>query len=287
LKEADRWLNLDSTSSAAKFKRIKVSTHPRLEQVLVMFIEHCNQANVTVTNDIIRVEAQNTASMMGITDFSISNGWLEKFKKRNDIKSQIRLGEAGEAAGLDFDSMRTELQSILANWDENNIFNCDETALFWKLEPKRTMVKGGGRQARKKKPKDRVTVMLATSVNGEKLPPVFIHKYQTPAALRGLDKSTFPVHYYWNAKGWMMTSIFDNWVKHLDNKMRRINRSIILLCDNAASHQLKSDTILTHVTLHFLPPNTTTHLQPCNAGIIYSFKANYRQLLWRIKKISD
>jgi len=82
-------------------------------------------------------------------------------------------------------------------------------------------------------------------------------------------------------KGWMMTSIFDNWVKHLDNKMRRINRSIILLCDNAASHQLKSDTILTHVTLHFLPPNTTTHLQPCDAGIIYSFKANYRQLLCR------
>ena len=85
------------------------------------------------------------------------------------------------------------------DYEEENIFNADETALFWKLEPKKTLAKE--RQTGKKKSKDRVTVMLAVSATGEKLTPVFIHKFKDPVALRGIDKSTLPVHYYANSKG--------------------------------------------------------------------------------------
>ena len=38
---------------------------------------------------------------------------------------------------------------------------------------------------------------------------------------------------------------------------------------------------LTNVKLFYLPLNTTTHLQPMDAGIIRSFKANYKQLFCR------
>src|SRR6266540_1595025 len=34
---------------------------------------------------------------------------------------------------------------------------------------------------------------------------------------------------------------------------------------------------LTNIKLVYLPPNTITHLQPMNAGIIHSFKAKYKQ----------
>ena len=34
---------------------------------------------------------------------------------------------------------------------------------------------------------------------------------------------------------------------------------------------------LTHVEVAFLPPNTTSHLQPLDAGIIASFKSHFKR----------
>ena len=57
--------------------------------------------------------------------------------------------------------------------------------------------------------------------------------------------------------------------------MQRQKRNILLLIDNAACHSLYEDTNLSNITVHYLPPNTTAHLQPCDAGIVYSFKVNF------------
>ena len=74
----------------------------------------------------------------------------------------------------------------------------------------------------------------------------------------------------------MKSDIFERWVKSLDDVFWRNHRQILLLVDNAASHIVREES--EHVKIHFLPPNTTAHLQPCDAGIINSFKVHYRKL---------
>ena len=53
-----------------------------------------------------------------------------------------------------------------------------------------------------------------------------------------------------------------------------VGRKIALLIDNCPAHPSISD--LTKVQLVFLPPNTTSVLQPMDQGVIRSLKAHYR-----------
>jgi hypothetical protein len=170
------------------------------------------------------------------------------------------------------------LKSLIAQYDLNDVYNADETALYWKLEPSKSL--SGGPITGTKKPKDRITIMLACNATGtHKLPAVFIHKYKNPKCIRNIDKKTLPVWYYWNNSSWMQRSIFQTWIKQVNEQMRRQQRNILLLVDNVSSHQLGENEVLSNIRLHFLPPNTTAHLQPIDQGIIHSFKSNYRKFL--------
>lgn len=54
--------------------------------------------------------------------------------------------------------------------------------------------------------------------------------------------------------------------------MRITNRKILLLMDNASCHQADNINELSNVRVHFLPPNTTSIIQPMDQGILYSLK---------------
>ncbi|QRV94802.1 tigger transposable element-derived protein 6 [Ceratobasidium sp. AG-Ba] len=60
--------------------------------------------------------------------------------------------------------------------------------------------------------------------------------------------------------------------------MQQQDRHVLLLCDNASSHSLNGASY-SHIEVAYLPPNLTSWLQPMDAGIIRTFKANYRRLL--------
>src|SRR3954468_4162028 len=52
-------------------------------------------------------------------------------------------------------------------------------------------------------------------------------------------------------------------------------RKVLLLIDNCPAHP-KDHAVLQNTHIHFLPPNMTSKLQPCDAGIIRSLKGHYR-----------
>lgn len=85
----------------------------------------------------------------------------------------------------------------------------------------------------------------------------------------------------------MTQIVFLEWLKAFD--LRMANRKVLLIMDNCSAHVLLAelpDRIqLRNTTVFYLPPNTTSKLQPCDAGIIRNLKAYYRRsfnrLLWQ------
>ena len=88
-----------------------------------------------------------------------------------------------------------------------------------------------------------------------------------------------PVDYQANKNAWKTGEIWSEWLKKVDSRMRRQKRQIVMLCDNCAAHT--SDVCMTNVKLVFLPPNTTSLIQPMDQGIIANFKRHYRSLVGR------
>jgi hypothetical protein len=76
--------------------------------------------------------------------------------------------------------------------------------------------------------------------------------------------------------------IFNDWLEKFNSKMKARNRKVLLLLDNAPSHitpeNEDGNMPFSNVTVHFLPPATTSHLQPMDAGIIQNMKVHYRRL---------
>jgi hypothetical protein len=285
LKNSNKWLDIDPNSYKATLKKSRPSPLINIEETLILWIEKALESNLTITGAIIQQKALNFADLLSYPDFKASQGWLENFKHRYSIKAFNKHGEAQSTPISEIPQMREDLREVLRQYRREDIFNCDETALFWKMEPNRglsTQPLSGI-----KKNKDRVTILLTCNSTGtEKLNPLFIHKFQNPRPLRGIRKDTLPVDYYWNNTSWMQISIWNNYLKKLNKKMQNENRNILLLVDNAPTHTLTEDVILTNITIHYLPPNTTTHLQPCDAGIIHSFKAHYKKLFLKKKIIN-
>ena len=83
-------------------------------------------------------------------------------------------------------------------------------------------------------------------MTGEKLKLLVIGKSRQPRCFNGLDSAKLPVDYKFNRKAWMNSGIF-------------------VFVDNAPSHpKIKLD----NAKLVFLPPNTTSKIQPMDQGII-------------------
>ena len=96
---------------------------------------------------------------------------------------------------------------------------------------------------------------------------------ESARCFRGVNVS---MPYKSNAKAWM-TGVW--WVRTLDAKMRIImkERNILLIIDNCPAHPVIE--YLTNIEVAYLPPYTTSQIQPCNQGIIQALKHSYRMKL--------
>ena len=82
-------------------------------------------------------KAREFGGMLGLVTFQYSSGWLEKFKKRFSIKQFQFKGECASASQAIVAECRAEMNKYIlefaAKHGLENIWNLDETALFFRL----------------------------------------------------------------------------------------------------------------------------------------------------------
>ena len=103
------------------------------------------------------------------------------------------------------------LKTIAGEYEEENIFNMDETGLFWRQPP----TSGLGTQVRpgQKKEKARITLVICVNATGsERFPIWMIGTAKNPRSLKGINLQALGGVWTSNKKAWMTAFIMGQWL---------------------------------------------------------------------------
>lgn len=262
-----------------------------MERLLSLWIEEQKQRNLPVSTLLIQDKARHLFAQLQheqgngsqAETFGASNGWFARFKARHNVllTDEPAVADAHAAA-----CYLPVLYNILEEgcYSPRQVFNVDETGLFWKRLPERMLLAlEGAARSGPKAPKDHLTLLLGANAAGDfKLKPLLVYPSENPRALKGCSKASLPVVWRSNRNGWLTPSIFQDWftgcfcpaVESYCTSHGLPHRALLLL-DSAPCHPAYLGSLSAHVRVEFLPKNTSTLIQPMNQGIIAAFKAHY------------
>lgn len=270
-------INQKFLNDVTKSKKIKTSQHQDIEKALLEWFKIQRNRNIPISGPILQEKANDFGKQLNKQDFVCSHSWITRFRKRHNI---IFGKICGEAASTSKSVCENWLQNVwptlCQNYDDKDIYNADETGLFFRLTPDKTLRFKGEPCHGDKLSKERLTVLVTSNMTGsDKRRLVVIGKSKTPRCFKNIK--SLPVDYKNNNKAWMTSDIFKEWLKIWDQELKKQNRKILLLIDNCPSHPAIQN--LRNIELVFLPPNMTSVLQPMDQGIIRTLKAKFRKRL--------
>jgi hypothetical protein len=106
---------------------------------------------------------------------------------------------------------KEQLLKIFGGYEPKNIYNADETGLFFRLPPNKTLSLKGDPCNGGKNSMERITVLLACSADGtDKLPPLDIGKSENPRCFKNVRQ--LPTKYVANRKAWVTQAIFTDYL---------------------------------------------------------------------------
>ena len=253
-----------------------------LEELNVLVWEWFQKAratNIPVSGPLLQEKALEFGKELKVTDFKASNGWLECFRKHHAISFSVIIGESVSVPENICYDWKAKLQDLISGYDQKDVFNMDETGVFFRALPDKTLVVKGQDCKGGKRSKERITVVMCCNMDGQFVKPLVIGKAERPRCFRNLDIKTLPVTWRNNKKAWMTSKLFTSWLADFNRQMRLQSRHVLLFLDNAPSHP--KDQTYSNVKLHFFPANTTSKLQPLDQGIIKCMKSHYLKRLLR------
>ncbi|KAG7156225.1 Tigger transposable element-derived protein 1-like 45 [Homarus americanus] len=278
-------MKITKSTGASMIKYFHNQLLLKTEKLLVRYLVRQARRNMAVDTRSVKEYARElyiaVARKMGTTEpkpFNASSGWLQRFKIRNKI-TNINIGgeeaSADRAAAREFPPFLHEIMEE-GQYSDDQVFNMDESGLFWKKLPSKSfVVKNASKIRGRKMQKERITVLFNTNASGtSKLKLSVIHTARKPHAYKTMDMTKL--------NAWMFSTLSLSWfddcfvpdVKKFCER-QNVPFKILLLLDNAPGHSPLLLDRHPNVKVVFLPPITTSILQPMDQELICNVKAAF------------
>jgi hypothetical protein len=179
------------------------SKYPQLDQTVYDWFVEIRHPNgkrkpLPLSRRLTQSRAKVVANQLGITDFNASNGWFTRWLWRFNIGKSVKLhGEAADIDLIEAESKMSVIREQLADagYKPENVFNMDETGLYYRCLPDRSYILTSGderqigRGTKAMKAKDRLTLVLCFNATGTcKISPSLVGTSKQPQCFRGGKK---------------------------------------------------------------------------------------------------
>lgn len=105
-------------------KRAKPPKFADLDDRILKWLQERRELNISVGGPTLCEKAVELAQKLGHKEFRASNGWLQKFKKRNNIAFRKKCGESVSVNRLE------DLTGITEGYELQTFLNLDESIIL-------------------------------------------------------------------------------------------------------------------------------------------------------------
>ena len=275
-------------ASRRKITGPKKGRFPEIDDAVFMFFEERRRTGLFVSYDLLREEAIKKATSLNIprSHLKASKGWAIRFMRQIGLALRCRTTICQKLL-KDFEQNLLNYQRYITNLRKTGYFlmgqiaNADERSIYLDMPPNYTEKKGVKEVLFKTADCEKLclTVMLAATADGRKLPPLLILKRKT-TQIRGVIVRA-------QEKGWMTEELLLEWLKivwsHRPGAF--LNQLSMLVLDAFKGHvtdSVKDQLRKMETELVVIPGGMTSVLQPMDVSINKPFKDRLRQqyLIW-------
>ncbi|KYO43516.1 hypothetical protein Y1Q_0013559 [Alligator mississippiensis] len=175
----------------------------KTEKALNLWLEDMNHKHVPTNGNMLREKALSLYALFkppakegqpcDEKEFKASQGWLNSFRNRFNLKNVQTTVEAASADEQAAKAYPKQLKKVIQEkgYLPEEVFNADKTGLFWKKKkmPNCTYISKSERQAPGfKAAKDHVTVLFCGNAAGHLIKLGLLHRAANPHTLKGKNK---------------------------------------------------------------------------------------------------
>jgi hypothetical protein len=148
-------------------KKIRICDLSNVDQALLEWFKELRNACFPINGPILKVKAEKFAKQLGHENYTCNNGWLDRFKNWYNI---FYMKVSGKDLSVDSKTASEWVKSVWVGcqqgYSEEDIYNEDETGVFYNMTPGSTFKFKGEKCVGGKISKNRLTVLMCVNMTG-------------------------------------------------------------------------------------------------------------------------
>ena len=158
----------ESMNADIKYLVPRNMLYPDIDQQVWDFFCQARSKCIPINDPMLQSEANKIAMKHNHNNFPASNGWLKCFCARHQIKFSSLHRESADVSSEAVQQWLQDLPELTEGYEQHNIFNCDETSIFFKALPQKTLLGPAEKPAGIKTSKEHFSLLVCANAVGKK-----------------------------------------------------------------------------------------------------------------------